>query len=454
MKHLFETYCSFARTAPDGTSHTTTTRQIDLDAGCHQRVGDVLRQQGVEHAVHVFADENTMRVAGDEVVRALEARDIAYRLALVPDEPIGGCPRCDDATIDWVQARLGEHPVDHALAIGAGTINDLVKMATFRHGISYSVVATAPSMNGYTSAIAAILSEGVKTTRACHAPIYVFADPTVMAESPYRMIASGIGDLYSKPVSNADWRLSHRLLGTPHSAIVMEIVEAGGALLDGVAPLLPARDEVAVSKLSGALMLSGLAMQAAGSSMSASGGEHLISHYIDMTSVAFGLSHDFHGCQVAVGTIATSTLYEHLRSMRPDQIDVEACVAAHPAWDAHQAHLTRRFGPLADAVIEHARTMYPTRETLRDRLRTLVNEWHDIQDDVSKTLRPTIALERELQSADCPTRFAEIDVDAERAYDVIVLSKDIRARYTILHIASELGFLEDFARQYVSLPRG
>ena len=91
-------------------------------------------------------------------------------------------------------------------------------------------------MNGYTSSIAAILSAGVKTTQPCTPPVAVYADPRTMAAAPARMIASGIGDLYSKPVSNADWRLSHRLLGTPHSAIVMEIVEAGSTLLEGVAP--------------------------------------------------------------------------------------------------------------------------------------------------------------------------------------------------------------------------
>ena len=36
-----------------------------------------------------------------------------------------------------------------------------------------------------------------------------------------------------------------------------------------------------------------------------------------MTSVAFGESHDFHGCQVAVGTIVTSRLYEYLAAQDP-----------------------------------------------------------------------------------------------------------------------------------------
>ena len=57
------------------------------------------------------------------------------------------------------------------VAIGAGTVNDLVKMASSRAKLPYACIATAPSMNGYTSAIAALLQEGVKTTRPCAPPL-------------------------------------------------------------------------------------------------------------------------------------------------------------------------------------------------------------------------------------------------------------------------------------------
>ena len=216
-------------------------------------------------------------------------------------------------------------------------------------------------------------------------------------------------------------------------------------LLDGVAERLPARDLDAVAKLAGALMLSGLAMQAAGNSGPASGGEHLISHYIDMTSVAFGESHDFHGCQVAVGTIVTSRLYEYLAAQDPASFDIEARVAALPSWEEKSAAIDRDFGPLAPAVREHARKIHPTPEALRARLTRLRDNWDSIIADVSTTLRPSSELEAELISAQCPTRFPEIGVARERARRAVVLSRDIRARFTILHLAADLGLLEPFA---------
>jgi glycerol-1-phosphate dehydrogenase [NAD(P)+] len=450
MHDIIDTYCDFLRVDDAGREYKTRTQFVRVQSGVNENCADLLGQYLGVGPIAVFLDENTRRVAGDSVIRSLEAAGYEVKTFELQPQEAGEPIVCDDGKIAEVEAILRAATYSHAVAVGAGTINDVVKMASFTANVDYSVVGTAPSMNGYTSAIAAILSEGVKTTQACRAPIAALADPKVMAEAPYRMIASGLGDLYSKPVSNADWRLSHRLLGTFHSPIVMEIVNAAAEILDGVAPTLPERDEDSVARLTGAIMLSGLAMQAAGTSGPASGGEHLVSHYVDMTSIAYDLPHDFHGCQVAVGTMATSTLYAEVRAIDPSAIDIEACVAAHIEWEDYEPIVRERFGPLADAVITHAAKMYPTKDEVRERLTRVVENWDDLFEDVGVTLREPADLGAELESAKCPTRFAEIGVDYKRALSALKWCKDIRARYTILHLASELGVLDDFADRYIA----
>ena len=450
MNHLFDTYTSFDRHGADGVHYTTFTKVVIVEQRVERRLADVLDRVAEPGVLALVFDDNTWRVAGKAAGEALTDAGRPFVPIRLTPRPGLDAIVCDDEHIALVRQALQEAGARHAVAVGAGTINDIVKMAAFQLGIAYTTIATAPSMNGYTSSIAAILSEGVKTTQPCQAPVAALADPKVMAEAPYRMIASGLGDLYSKPVSNADWRLSHRLLGTTHSDIVMEIVEAGSALLDGVAPRLPARDLDAVERLTGAIMLSGLAMQAAGTSGPASGGEQLVSHFIDMTSIAFGESHDFHGCQVAVGTVAMSRLYERVRALNPARIDVDALVARHPTWSDWEPVIQRRFGTLADSVLPHASKMYPSRDAVRDRLRAVVATWEELFADVGTTLRTSASLEAELRSAECPTRFAEIDVAPDRAWRALLHCKDIRARYTILHLASELGVLDGFAADYVA----
>ena len=78
------------------------------------------------------------------------------------------------------------------------------------------------------------------------------------------MVASGLGDLLSKPVSNADWRLGHLLAGATYSPKVMILVERGGEFLAGVPERLPQRDPEAAGLLMASLAVSGLAMAAAG----------------------------------------------------------------------------------------------------------------------------------------------------------------------------------------------
>lgn len=393
----------------------------------------------------VAGDANTWAAAGDAFTAALERAGIDFTRYDVPDHHEHPHPVCDAASIAALQDFIAAGDYVAGVAIGAGTINDIVKFATHTAGIPAACIATAPSMNGFTSKIAAILSDGVKTTNGCHAPIVVVADIDVMNASPSRMIASGLGDLISKPVSNADWRLSAELNGTFHSDEAMEVIELGAAMLDGVAPRLQHSDDDAMAGLLGSLMISGLAMSIAGSSSPASGGEHLISHYIDMTAHAFDQSYDFHGCQVGVGTLTTALFYEKLAALDPSTIDVDARVDALATWDDHDALLATRFKKLHGAVVKHARPAYPSPDVLRARLSKLVENWDDVMTKVKRTLRTCAEIEEELRSADAPVRYAELDIARDRSRDAITWSKDIRNRYTILHLAWELGLLEEWA---------
>ncbi len=402
----------------------------------------------------VAVDDNTWEAAGAEFTALLDTAGQPWTRYHVEDESDGSSPICSDDRIEAFKNALTTTGAVAGVAVGSGTINDIVKLASCHLDLPMACVATAPSMNGYTSGISAVLSDGVKTTIPCTAPRVVVADSDIMAEAPYRMICSGLGDLMSKPVSNADWQLSAWLNDTYHSSQAMEIIEAGAEMLVGVAPRLPERDRDAVAGLTASLMLSGLAMSVAGSSSPASGGEHLISHYIDMTAIAFDKPHDFHGCQVGVGTVTTAFIYERLRALNPDQIDIDARVDALLPWEEYEELLRQRFGPLFDAVVKHARPAYPTPDEMRQRLGRLCDQWERLDTEVGQTLRTAQSLEDELASAECPLRFSDLGVEPDRARRSIVHSKDIRNRYTILHLAWELGMLEPWADEALEILAG
>lgn len=397
----------------------------------------------------VATDERTRAAAGERLTAALESAGQSWQPFQVEEVAEHDPPICTDHLVDACAEAMREHDCSAGVAVGSGTINDTVKMAAHRLGRPMAVVGTAPSMNGYTSGVAAILSDGVKTTNPCTAPRAVVADLDVMAEAPSRMIASGLGDLISKPVSNADWAISAELNDTPHSADAVEIIDDGAAALEGVAGRLPDRDREAVRGLVESLLLSGIAMSVAGSSSPASGGEHLVSHHIDMTAHAFGQPYDLHGCQVGVGTIVSAFLYERLREYDPSTLEIDRRVERLPDWSTYDETLRDRFDALYGAVVEHARPGYPSPDRLRRRLERLVSEWDDLLDRAAGSLRSRASIEQELEAAGAPTRFSDLDVDRDRALRSVLHSKDIRNRYTILHLCWELGTLEEWGTEAV-----
>ena len=112
----------------------------------------------------LMADERGWNAAGPQVEAALTAAGIACRRHIIPARPRPK-PTVDLADSFRAVLRPGETPV----AIGSGVMNDVVKHAAFTAGVPYLCVATAASMDGYTSAGAPLSDKGFKITIPCRA---------------------------------------------------------------------------------------------------------------------------------------------------------------------------------------------------------------------------------------------------------------------------------------------
>jgi glycerol-1-phosphate dehydrogenase [NAD(P)+] len=426
-----------------------------IERGAIERSVPVLQRELPPGTWLLVSDEHTHAAAGRRLIEALNAAGQSWSLwqPALPEKAgaaVGGEPVCNEASVAACRDAIDERGAAAVIGIGAGTINDIAKFGAHKAGVRAACVATAPSMNGYTSAIAAVLTDGVKTTQPCTPTKVVIADVEVLSQAPAALIQSGIGDLASKPVSNADWIISARLTGSTHSEDAAAIIEASSSLLEGVAPELASRDPEAVERLTAALILSGFAMAVAGNSAPASGGEHLVSHYLDMVAIAAGEEHDLHGRQVGVGTLTAAFLYEKLLELSPEDIDPEARAAALRPWDEHARLIEQRFGSLAATVLPHAEAGYPSPDLLRRRLSLLRQEWPSLMDKLSRTLRPSADIQAELAAAGAPVRFKDLGVGRDRAYRSISHSRDIRSRYTILDLVWELGYLDQWADEAVA----
>ena len=152
-----------------------------------------------------------------------------------------------------------------------------VALAATRHERPYQCVATAASMNGYTSAIAAVLSGGVKRTLQAQQAQAVFADIGVLREAPPHLNLAGFGDLLSKPFSNADWLRSAMVRGVEYAERPAKLLDGAFDMLLTHASAIGAGKANGIEVLASTIILSGFTMAIAGTSSPASGGEHLVS---------------------------------------------------------------------------------------------------------------------------------------------------------------------------------
>ncbi len=338
-------------------------------------------------------------------------------------------PHADDATVARVAELLGDAP--GCLAVGSGTVNDLCKRATTVGGERpFVVFGTAASMNGYASGIAAILSDGLKTTVASRPARAIVLDTAVLAAAPAELTRAGLGDLLSKPVSDSDWWLADQLEGGGYNDLPNRIVDAAVRAATDAAPGLAARELDAHAALGEALVLSGVAMMAAGSSAPASGGEHLLSHLWDMEALVAGRPTRLHGAQVGVTTCISAALYQHLLRAEPR-------FAEPPPWAEEAERIRRDFGSLADAILPQAKRKH-ARATAR--VAALRDRWSEMRDGLAGRGLPTPAQVRApLSACGAPSTLSALGETRKNTARVLRLARDIRDRVTVLDVAFEVG---------------
>ena len=294
----------------------------------------------------LVADDNTMKAAGYRVKEILEAAGIK----VIGSHIYQAEPRLH---ADYARARaLGALLRDQipapavVISIGAGTVNDLVKRGVHEAGLPYLCVATAASVDGYTSAGSALLDRGFKRTFACPAPRVVVADSAVLATAPAYLASSGFGDLAGKIIAGTDWLIAEAAgaAGAPGTEPIN--AKAWAMTQNGLEPALAASegahrgDGPSLETLFEALALTGFAMQYTRSSRPVSGCEHLFSHVWEMADLSVGGIPVTHGHKVAIGTLCAAAFTELLfRSKEPPRADPRS----RPSRAAREAEVREAF---------------------------------------------------------------------------------------------------------------
>jgi glycerol-1-phosphate dehydrogenase [NAD(P)+] len=386
------------------------------------------------HRALIVSDENTLEAAEGRVHEALHNLGIVFE-----DKTYGARPF--EATQEQanIVADAGRN-AEYYVAIGAGTICDLAKDAANRQNKPVLLYPTAASMNGYTSAIVALKVKGLKRTLPCKPALGVFADPAVVATAPQRMAAAGVADFLSKCSSAADWRAAHLLRGGYYCDRPREFNDGIQERLFQQANAIGQGDPEGIRLVLEALLLSGFGMVIAGSSAPASGGEHLISHYLDMKHALYETGQDLHGAQVGVATIHTLGLWEKVLAADPANLDAEPLFARQPTEDEIEASIFADWGEaVGKEVLGQWQGKRLNREAFLREIEVFKTMLPRLREEARRELQPAAVVAECIAACGGPTTPEQLTVSADEYINSVARARYLRNRFTILDLAAELG---------------
>lgn len=230
--------------------------------------------------------------------------------ALAPDAARFGVEESSVEVALELAADPGVAAADALLAVGGGKAIDVAKYAGRQAGLPVVSVPTQLSTDGICSPISVLMDPlGHVESLPAQLPIAVVADIKMFASAPPRTTRAGLGDALANCTALVDWRLAASAGRERVDDFAALLAQAAFEAVYGsdVGPLGRGKPEPDfLTRLLNALVLSGLAMEIAGSSRPCSGAEHLISHAIDrlMPGTAY------HGEQVAFGMLIAARLQE------------------------------------------------------------------------------------------------------------------------------------------------
>ncbi|MDD2414164.1 MAG: iron-containing alcohol dehydrogenase, partial [Eubacteriaceae bacterium] len=292
----------------------------------------------------------------------------------------------------------------------------------------------------------------IKKTFSAVCPEVIIGDTDLLATAPDIMIAAGFGDIIGKYLAINDWKISRIINAEYYCPDVADLVLETVQKCVNAVPGLAKRDPQALQYLMESLVLSGIAISFVGYSRPASGSEHHISHFLEMSAVFDGQYGQLHGSCVGMATCLISSMYQQLLEKPWDYARARRHAESfdYTAWESET---NRVFGKASDAVI----TLYGKTHQ-NDPLNVLAridqiekNEEairHLIQNVVDQTARTPEYL-KTLGGLTDPNAFI---AGGERFRDILLHAKDLRDRYAALQMFYDLdeldGLVDSIIQQY------
>lgn len=271
-------------------------------------------------------------------------------------------------------AAIAARDHDALIAVGGGRPIDVAKAAALVSGLPVVIVPTQLSADGIASPISVIAEPGGQVVSERSAlPVAVIADLETVAAAPIGFARAGVGDLLGNSSALVDWRIAADANEDTVDDFAALLSSCALLLIEGLdlSPLGSGTLTIELARrLLDGLVLSGLAMEIAGSSRPCSGSEHLISHALDQLEPGTAT----HGEQVAFGTLVATKLQGGDVSTVRQSIAAVGMKGALTGFDLGASRLAE--------VVAYAPATRPGRFTVLDRDRPTGAELRALLEDL------------------------------------------------------------------------
>jgi glycerol-1-phosphate dehydrogenase [NAD(P)+] len=320
--------------------HPATKGNIDIDeirieAGALCRAAQYIAQKAYS-CVIVVADATTYESAGKQLYNHLVTAGVNVNVTVIIPNRTGDV-LADEASVIQLLLDVQKASAELVIAVGGGTIHDITRYCAYTASIPFISVPTAPSVDGFNSKGAPIITRGVKVTIPAIGPDAIFADLDVLVQAPPTLVAAGFGDMLGKYTSLFDWDFGAKIADEPYLLASAEITQRALTRCVHQAEQIARRDAEGIHTLMTSLIESGLAMLLFGQSHPASGSEHHLSHYWEMAYLRQGKRQLLHGAKVGVACIEISKLYHRLAAEGPQRWAYTPHIGEH--WSTITKHI-------------------------------------------------------------------------------------------------------------------
>ena len=283
-------------------------------------------------------------------------------------------------------------------------------------------------MDGYASKGAAMIIGNMKVTYNAHVPEAILGDLDILKDAPMELIQSGYGDILGKFSCLNDWKLSAVVREEYFCQAIYDMTYDMLMQVKDLGPALMRRDPAAIGMLMEALVGVGIAMAFVGNSRPASGSEHHLSHFFEVTGLLNEEYYFMHGTDVVYSTVYTQRLREELL-----QMEQPASCGGHDRkrWEQeiHEIYTDAADGVinLQDKLGWYEQNRLPIYEAKWSVIRSILQE-----------VPSSEKLETYLTSVGLDIRSFETTYGQKKIQNAIWYAKDLKDRYSVLWMYYDL----------------